>query len=115
MRALRFTRPDVRVLEAKNDLRGLIKALNYKRDDCVRWHAAEALGEIRDARVLGPLILALKDESPYVRFVTAKVLGDMGDPRVVEPLIHALKDKDEKVRESARKALAKIKAKERSK
>ena len=115
MRALRFTRPDVREMEAKNDLQGLMKALNYRRDDCVRWHAAEALGDMGDPRAVEPLTSALKDESAYLRFVTVKALGEGGDARAVELLIRALKHKDEKVRESARKALARIKAKERSK
>ncbi len=113
MQALRSTRPDVRDMEGKDDL--LMTALKYRRDARVRWHAAGALGEMRDTRAVEPLIHALKDESPYVRFTTAKALGEMGDPRAVEPLIEALKDKDGKVRESAGKALAKIKAKEKSK
>ena len=115
MQAVRFTRPDVRDMEGKNDLQGLMRALKYRRDDCVRWHAAGALGEMRDARAVELLIHALKDESPYVRFITANALGEMGDPRAVKPLIEALKDKDGKVREFASKALAKIKAKEKSK
>ncbi|HHT9109043.1 MAG TPA: HEAT repeat domain-containing protein, partial [Candidatus Wunengus sp. YC64] len=71
--------------------------------------AAEALGKIKDARAVEPLIAALKDEYQYVRKWTAYALGEIKDARAVEPLIAALKDEYQYVREGAAEALGKIK------
>jgi len=43
-------------MKAKRDVKGLIKALNYKKDDSVRRKAAWALGLIGDKRAVKPLI-----------------------------------------------------------
>ncbi|HMK16194.1 MAG TPA: HEAT repeat domain-containing protein, partial [Methanomicrobiales archaeon] len=40
----------------------------------VRWRAAEALGEARDPRAVGPLIAALKDEYQDVSWIAAEAL-----------------------------------------
>jgi len=69
--------------------------------------AAEALGKIKDPSAVEPLIAALKDEDPGVRWDAANAPGEIGDTRAVEPLIAALKDLD--VREAAAVALAEIK------
>ena len=58
----------------------------------VRWVAARALGDIGDARAVGPLIAALKDEDRDVRYGVAAALGKLGDARAVGALIAALKD-----------------------
>ena len=70
--------------------------------------AAKALGELKDARAVGPLIAMLKDEDIDMRRVAAEALGKIGDVRVVEPLIAALKIGGSKVREVADDALEKI-------
>jgi len=46
--------PNVEKLEKKKNVKGLIKALRHE-DVHVRWSAAEALGEIGDARAVEPL------------------------------------------------------------
>ena len=92
----------------------LIQALKDE-DDGVRWSAAEALGEIKDARAVKPLVKALKDKYWYVRKQAAYALGDIGDARAVEPLIEALKDDEEEVREAAKWNLGKFKAKKSTK
>jgi HEAT repeat protein len=102
-----FGPPNIEKLEAKRDVRGLIKALSYKKDwKKVPQKAAEALGRIRDPRAVEQLIAALKDEEIGVREAAAKALGEISDPRAVEPLIAALRDKE--VREAAAKALDKL-------
>jgi HEAT repeat protein len=58
----------------------------------VKEFAADALGEIKDTRAVGPLIQALKDNDSFVRMSAAGALGDINDTRAVEPLIHALTD-----------------------
>jgi HEAT repeat protein len=67
------------------------------------------LGEIKDPRVVEPLIAALKDTDANVRRRAFLALGDVKDPLAVEPLIAALKDTDIYVRHNAADALGKIK------
>ena len=63
---MRFFRPNVEQMETKKDVNGLTKALKHK-DHVARWYAAEALGRIKDARAVEPLIEALKDEDRQVQ------------------------------------------------
>jgi len=105
-------------------------------DLIVRLHAAKALGEAKDARAVEPLIaalgdkgcghtaanalakigkpavetliVALKNENPFVRRNAAEALGEIKDSSAVKPLINALKDNDLIVRRNAAKALGKI-------
>ena len=74
-------------------------------DKYVRRYAAEALGNIEDARKVEPLIAALKDKDSFVRWKAVEALWDIKDARAVEPLIAALKDKDKNVRCGAAYAL----------
>jgi HEAT repeat protein len=108
-----------------------------ENDLIVRLHAAKALGEAKDARAVEPLIaalgdkgcghtaanalakigkpavepliVALKNENPFVRRNAAEALGEIKDASAVKPLINALKDNDLIVRRNAAKALGKIK------
>ena len=63
------------------------------QDAHVRKETVEALGWLKDARAVEPLIAALKDEDRYVYTGAAWALGKIGEP-AVEPLIKALKDLD---------------------
>jgi len=78
-------------LKAKGNVKGLIKALGYQKDEQLRQSAAEALGQIRKARALKPLITALNDTNAKVRRAAAEALGQIGDARAVRPLIATLK------------------------
>jgi len=49
------------------------------RDFLVRTSAAEALGEIKDSRVIEPLTAAMKDEDSNVRKSAAEALGKIND------------------------------------
>ena len=71
----------------------LITALKDEYEE-VRYQAARALGNMKDARAVEPLIAALNEENPGVRTEAAKALGEIGDAWAVEPLIEALKDED---------------------
>jgi HEAT repeat protein len=86
-----FGPPDVDKLEAKGDMKGLIRALGYQRDEGVRQAAASALGRI-GAPVVKPLvaILVASDFGGSDVFA-AKALGQIGAP-AVEPLIAILPD-----------------------
>ncbi|MBI3977483.1 MAG: HEAT repeat domain-containing protein [Chloroflexi bacterium] len=55
-------------------------------DDNVRWHAAEALAEIRDPRAIDPLVAVLGDHEPGVRWNAARGLARLGKPAVVAAL-----------------------------
>lgn len=104
-----FGEPKVEKLKERNNVKGLIKALEYKKYAYVRMRAARALGEIGDQRAIEPLMRALSDSDRDVRKEAARVLGEIGDQRVVEPLIKALSDSNWDVHIEAAKALGKIK------
>ena len=78
----------------KTAVEPLIQTLKDNKDCEFREKAAEALGEIGDARAVEPLILALKDEEGYGQGYAAEALGKVGDARAVEPLIQYLKDEE---------------------
>jgi HEAT repeat protein len=65
-----------------------------------------ALGRIGDPAAVKPLIRALEDPDPYVRWGAAVGLGELGRSEVVDPLItHAISDEDPGVRWRAVEAL----------
>jgi HEAT repeat protein len=101
-----FGPPDL--MEAKKDVKGLIKALGYGRDAAVRQGAAQALGEINDVRGVEPLIAALEYEDRGARCAVVKALGHISDARSLEPLIPALKDTSKEVRQAAAAALVSL-------
>jgi HEAT repeat protein len=126
-----FGPPDIAKMKAKRDVKGLIKALSYQEDVNVRWQAAKALGELKDAHAVEPLIAALKFDT--VRETAARTLDGMGwkpgkdsigaeywiakqnweecilvGSPAVEPLIAALKDENADVRRKALESLEKI-------
>ncbi len=103
-----FGPPDVEKMEARKNVKGLIKALGYRKCSLVQEAAARVLGEIGDPRAVEPLISALKDKVWVVRGLAAEALGKLGDSRAVEPLINALKDEDLDVRGAAAEALGKL-------
>ncbi len=72
----------------------------------VHWFAAEALGQIGDARAVEPLIAGLTGQ--YVGEAVATSLGQIRDPRAVEPLVAALKYQTASVRKGVIEALAKF-------
>jgi len=76
----------------------------------VRRGAAVALGQIKDAHAVEPLIAALKDENASVRRSAAAALGEIKDVRAAEPLIDALKrDENTGVIQNAAVALGELK------
>jgi len=76
----------------------LIAALE---DEGKRYYAAEALGEIRDARAVEPLTAALWDEDEDVRELAAEALDKIGDAHTVEDLRTGFRDEDGVMREGA--------------
>jgi HEAT repeat protein len=76
-------------IEDKTD--GLIKKLQSKNRH-TRVQTVIALGKLKDARVITPLINALNDTDSYVRGQAAWALGELKDTRAVQPLINVLKN-----------------------
>jgi len=107
-----FGPPDVEKLTAKRDVKGLIKALGYKKSQQesgkTRADAVKALGQIGDNCAVEPLIAALNDVNEYVRQAAAEVLGELKDTRAIKPLIVAFNDKDKDLRRALAEALVKI-------
>jgi HEAT repeat protein len=88
-----FGPPKVKELKIKRDVKGLIKALEYKADSDIRRTAADALGDIGEPRAIQPLIFALKyEENEQVRNSAARALRKIGEP-AINPLIEALRDR----------------------
>jgi len=98
---------NVKKLKEKQNVQGLIFALKSK-DPTVQYDAAEALGNLGDARAVVPLITALKnDELSGVRWKAAEALSKIGAP-AVDGLIEALQHQDDDVRWKAAIALGEI-------
>jgi len=108
---------NVKRMEKRKDIEGLIKALKHKDED-VRISAAMALGEIGDTRAVDPLVQALKDEDEDVVKHADNALEKIDLVRSrslrqkyhddVKDLIKALRHRDKDVRISAAMALGEI-------
>jgi len=79
-------RPDVNVLKARRDIKGLSRALGYPKEEAVRRQAAWALGELKDVKAVGPLIKAFNDRNLFVRMDVIDALGSIGSP-ALQPLL----------------------------
>jgi HEAT repeat protein len=106
-----FGKPDVKDMEKKKDVDGLIKALGYEKDVQVRREAAYTLGKLGNSSGVDPLIKALEDPDSYVRRQVADALGIIGDPKAIEFLNKALNDPNKYVCQGAADALKKIEEK----
>jgi HEAT repeat protein len=58
--------------------------------DMVRFHAARALGELRDPSAVPRLLRGLQDENGIVRLAAAEALARIGDPIAIGPLRGAI-------------------------
>ncbi len=99
------------VIEVPIEIEPIIEELKDE-DYNVRRNAAEELGETKDAKAVGPLIEALKDEDNIflnIQWKAADALCEIGGERVIELLVQGLKDENKGVREGAAYALGKIK------
>ena len=99
--------PNVQQLEAKGNVQGLIKALDYDQDASVRMEAAKALGRIGDSQAVAPLIARLMDVDGQVAHAAVEALGEIGTP-AIQPLLAALKNEDRDMRQRAAEALGMI-------
>jgi HEAT repeat protein len=72
-----------------------------------RQSAVEKLASLGDRAAVDPLLFALNDSEPEIRFIAARALLKLRDERAVEPLIKLLRDSACEVRQAAVEALAK--------
>lgn len=86
-----FGPPDIKKLEARGDVKALIRALHHKRQK-VRTDAAYALGSLGDERGVDSLTVALQDQAIDVRRAAALSLGQLGDVRALDSLLASLQD-----------------------
>ena len=92
----------------RKDVKGLIKALEYQKDEIVRSSAAVHLGNLGDQQAVPSLIQALSDADSLVRQNAAWALAKMSAAQALPALITALKDPHEKVRRNAAWGLGRI-------
>jgi HEAT repeat protein len=84
----------------------LTKSLNSENTSFTQRRAvAEALGELGSDKVVGPLVIALKDAEPSVRVAAIEALAQVRDSRTIEALKACLADTDANVRAAAVSAL----------
>lgn len=93
-----FGPPNIEKMKAKKNIKGLIKALWYKKDPKISKDAAIALGGIGDSSALAPIAAFLVRADREYAYAAINALGLIGDNRAIEPLINFIKreEADEK-------------------
>ena len=101
-----FGHPNVEKMLKKKDVKGLVKALTYKKNAVVRKEAAQALGKMGDPQTLDSLIACLSDGIwKHDVEVVVKALIEIGDPQAIKPLVAALKDSNKDAKKVIAEAL----------
>jgi HEAT repeat protein len=85
-----------------------IAELMRKGDAELRLYACQAAGLINSEELIETLILALRDDSEWVRTYAAISLGQTGDPRSIIPLVRSFSDRNTDVHRSIVKAFSKL-------
>ncbi|MCC6617248.1 MAG: HEAT repeat domain-containing protein [Anaerolineae bacterium] len=81
---------DIKQMQEKRDIKGLMKALAYKQDKYIRNWAAEALGEIGDPEAIDALRDAFYNDKEDMFDTAGKALLMINDPRVMDIFRDAL-------------------------
>ncbi|WP_119071417.1 HEAT repeat domain-containing protein [Aggregatilinea lenta] len=103
-----FGPPDVKKLEAKKDIKGLIRALEYERDKENERRKLSGSSYARGATKDVERIQRNMKRASDIRESAAQALGKLSNPDAVMPLIDALDDND-RVYQVAADALAQLK------
>ena len=104
--------PDMHIMKQEKDIKGLIKALNYKPDWHIVAEAALALADFGEKSAVEPIIRTLEsNDDSRCRFRLIHALEMLKDKRATEPLIDVLESTYEGSgnRQLAARALGKIK------
>ena len=102
-----FGAPNIVKLEAKANVKGLIRALAHEQPS-IRVAAAQALGRLKASEAVGPLISALLDHDVAVAVVAAQALGEVGDTSAVQALTVMLSTPPQERRVASLRALGQI-------
>ncbi|MBU4254878.1 MAG: HEAT repeat domain-containing protein [Acidobacteria bacterium] len=86
-----FGRPNIGKLKDRGDINGLLKALDYRKNETTRYDAVKALGEIGETSVVDLLLQLLEDNDFEKKDVIVTALGDIGDEQAVPSLVQRLK------------------------
>ncbi len=76
----------------------------------VRYRAIEALGLIRDKRIVDPIIERLSDEKDHVRYMAVKALGEIGARDAIDQISSLHGDENLYVRRIAEAVVVKLKS-----
>lgn len=107
----RLFQPNIKKLESRSDIIGLIKCFRKKdptRIQDIPGNAAKALGRINNKEALPLLFSMLNDPDPIIRECVVITLTEMKRPECVPKLINALADETSFVREKAAAGLAEL-------
>jgi HEAT repeat protein len=85
-----FGPPNINRLKSRLNIKGLIKALDYKKDAGIRDQAIEALGELGGLAATEPLLSLLDKESCGCEALVVSALGKIKDERAVPALIERI-------------------------
>jgi HEAT repeat protein len=102
-----FGAPKIDKLEAKGNVKGLLRALTHEQPS-IRVAAAQALGRLKASEAVGPLISALLDRDVAVAVVAAQALGAIGDVAAVQALTMVLSTPPQERRIAALHSLGQI-------
>jgi HEAT repeat protein len=99
--------PNVEKLEAKRNLKGLVKVLKFEDDRNLRLSAVKALGRIGSSETILPLASTVNDfeENRSVRTAAINALGKIGTPEAIRQLIEMFRLNDEKMLATLEKVL----------
>lgn len=100
----------IRVVENRKTHDGNAPYVTGGSPRSMAWEAAEALGNIGDARAVQCLIAMLHDGNGRSRWTAAEALGKIRDRAALPALEAALADHDRDVREKVRGALERLKS-----
>jgi len=87
-----FGPPNITRLKSRLDIKGLIKALDYKKDTGIRDQAIEALGELGGRDATAPLLSLLAEENCGCEPLIVAALGKIKDERSIPVLIDRLRE-----------------------
>lgn len=77
----------------KSVLPQLIEVLRHSDNEIMRYHSAHALSKIAHSKSIPPLISALEDVNPKVRWIAALALGNLRSKEAITPLSQLINDK----------------------
>ena len=85
-----FGPPDIEYLKLKNNSKGMIRALSYKKDLDIVKKAVKELGLLRSMDAAQPIMALLKENNEELQKIAIESLGLIGNPDAVRSLTSLL-------------------------